>query len=407
MGLKVGELFLDLGIEGADKTVGAITGVKSGLQSTASSGLEARVAIVGAMYALQSLFSTSNKAGSDLVNFNAQLGVSAKTLQQYQYAARQVGVSNQEVEGSFKGLQASMTDILLNGKAPSGMARLSMLVGEITPQDIKEFAEKPQLLIAKLQEYALKEDNAGLRNSVLKSFGVGDGMAAALRRNAFTPEVMARAPTYSDQEIKNLDKANAGWANLGNTIEMAVGKFNAKHGVDLIDNINKLVPKVLELADAFMKVADQLKIFEYIGKAFEGWGLIFDEINQASKDMGSGKPAKSVTGQLIESVGSIKQVGPSKSFKEETEGLVKMFQSGEYKRLWNWDQPSVLGKDGRNIAPNTSQLPSNAPAGATNVEVNQTINANHSLNDPAATAKTMKEATKQAYRQMPAQSQGN
>src|ERR1700744_4238817 len=104
--MDIGSLFLNLGIKGSEKTVGALTDVKKGLGELGSMSLEAKAGIVAAMYALEQLFATSGKAGTDLTNFNAITGESVKTLQQYQYAARQVGVSNQEVEGSFKTLQS-------------------------------------------------------------------------------------------------------------------------------------------------------------------------------------------------------------------------------------------------------------------------------------------------------------
>src|SRR5580698_7170089 len=187
--MDIGSLFLNLGVRGTDKTVGALTNVKKGLSETASLSLEAKAGIVGAIYALERLFATSGKAGTNLANFNAVTGESVKTLQQYQYAARQVGISNEDVEGSFKGLQSAMTKTLIGEGAPKGLARVGLLTGGISQQDIKKFAEQPQLLIQRLQEYSKKETNIGLRNETLKSFGISEGMIAALSRQAFRPDV--------------------------------------------------------------------------------------------------------------------------------------------------------------------------------------------------------------------------
>src|SRR5690606_31861901 len=100
--------------------------------------------------------------------------------------------------------------------------------------------------------------HAGLRNEVLKSFGLGDDMIAALTRNAFTPEVMAKAPLYSDAEIERLDKANAAWKNLGQTIQMAFGRFNSEYGPEMVQNISNLVPEVIRLTEAFTQLADKM-----------------------------------------------------------------------------------------------------------------------------------------------------
>lgn len=300
--MNVADLFINIAVTGADKTVGAFTGITKGLEETKSASLEAKAAILAAMYATQQLFSQSGQAGTDLTNFNAILGVSAKTLQQYQYAARQVGVSNQEVEGSFKSLQSAMTKTLMGKGAPAGLARVADLTGGISEKDLKAYAEKPQLLIQRLQEYAKREKNAGLRNETLKSFGLSDNFTAALTRNAFTDKQLNKAPVYSDSEIDKLDRANIAWSNLSNKIQMAVGHFNAMHGGQIVNDISMITDKVLKLAEAFITLADKLKFFEGVGKAFEGWAAILGGANTAVTRL-SGAAATGGTEGVAKEVG--------------------------------------------------------------------------------------------------------
>lgn len=259
--MKIGELLISLGITGGDKAKKEVSGLKDAMKETKSVSLEAKAAILGAMYALQRLFANSSQAGTDLMNFNSQVGVSTQTLQQYQHAARQVGLSNQEVAGTFKSLQNAMVKTLTGKGPPEFIAQVAMKTG-IKNTDIEKFAKEPQLLLQKLQEYAQKETNAGLKNEVLKSFGLSDGMIAALSRNAFRPEVLAQAPTYSDREIQSLDKANAAWSNLGTKIEMAIGRFNAKHGGDIVQDISKMTDAVIRLAEALVLLSEKFKLFE-------------------------------------------------------------------------------------------------------------------------------------------------
>lgn len=260
--MNIGELFVKLGIQGGDKTLGTLKENQKAFKGTASMALEAKAAILGAVYALQSLFRASNNLGSDLTNFNATLGVSAKTLQQYQYAARQVGVDNKAVEGSFRALQSAMTKTLMGEGAPKGLARVAQLTGDINPDDLLEFSKAPEKLIQRLQEYASKEKDAGFRNEVLKTFGLGDDMIAALNRQAFRPEVLAKAPTLSDKELGNLDKANVGWANLLNKIERAVARFNAQYGPDLVEGLSDITDQVIKLANALVELSNKLQVFE-------------------------------------------------------------------------------------------------------------------------------------------------
>lgn len=345
--------------------------------------LEAKAAIIGAMYALQRLFSASGQRGTDLANFNSLLGVSTKTLQEYQYAARQVGVSNQEVEGSFKAIQGAMTKTLMGEGAPKGLDWVAKLTGGISPEDIENFAKQPQLLIQRLQEYAQKETNVGLRNETLKSFGIGDNMIAALTRNAFTPEVMSKAPTYSDSEVNALDKANIAWSNLGNKIEMAVGRFNAMHGGQLVKDISMITDKVLGLTEAFIKLADKLKIFQLIGKSFEGWGMIFDSLSggvDALNDPVKGKALKEGASDLLSDI----------------PGMLSYLLSD-------------LTGDGsavNTIAPTMPVAPKDNNS-TQNVSVQQTLNFQHDGKDATRTSGSVKKAVQDAFRQMSAQSQGS
>lgn len=462
--MKIGELFVQLGLTGSDKAKKEIKDVKGGLKETASASLEAKAAIVGAMYALQRLFSASNQAGTDLTNFNAQIGVSAQTLQQYQYAAQQVGVSNQEMAGTFKSLQSTMTKTLMGEGAPKGLARVAMLTGGMTPADLEKFAKQPQLLVQKLQEYAQKETNAGLRNEVLKGFGISDSMAAALSRNAFRPEVLAKAPTYSDKEINALDKTHAAWSNLGTKIEMTIGRFNAKHGGKLIEDISNITDKVFLLGEAFMKMAEKFKVFEWIGKVFEGWAIILDTVTTLADGVdapeGSAKKIKSdeIKGGFKEALnwmlerkflpdepgktsgypqfdtskpmfqwGASKTPNsPVKSPIKPSTGPMVVPQERPFKVLPGGGQKSETEKPitpptlkvipGQSHAPGVPavkdvvpKMPAQAAAGGNQVsitnEFNQEFNFSDGVADPQATADSVKRSVQQAFRQSFAQSQ--
>lgn len=395
--MDIGSLFLSLGIKGTEKTLGALTGVKKGLSETASLSLEAKAGILGAMYALEQLFAASGHAGTELTNFNALTGQSVQTLQQYEYAARQVGVSNQEVDSSFKNLQSTMTKTLMGEGAPKGLARVSLLTGGLTQKDIQEYAKQPALLIQRLQEYAQKETNVGLRNETLKSFGLGENMVAALSRNAFRPEILKKAPTYSDAEVGKLDKANIAWSNLGQKIQMAVGHFNALHGGQLVSDISKIVDQVIRLTEAFLKLSDKLHFFEGIGKIFQGWSEIFKAVNIGVESLTNttapkGKGSPTIPDRGVPSI------------------LKDSFQGGEN---------VILGMFG-DLKDHFSSGSSIAPSMAKNIQSTQNNNVTvtnqfqHAGADHKKVGESVKQAIQeahrqihqQAYRQMHANAQG-
>ncbi len=459
--MNIAELFINLGIKGTDKTVSGIASVQKGLKETASTSLEAKAAIVGAMYALERLFATSGQAGTELTNFTSLLGVSAKSLQQYQYAARQAGVSNQAVEGTFKALANTATNTLLGKGAPEGLARISqvtkMQVGQML--GLLNQASKGDVipLFKVLDQYARLETNSGFRNKNLKDMGVSEDIIAASVRNKFTPNILNAAPTYSDKEISALDRANIAWSNLGTNIEMAVGHFNAMHGGQLVNDISTLVPKVLELAGAFVKVAEQLKIFQLVSESLKGWSIIFDGISKAVESIAKNEKLFSALSEInpvrgvetvVGGVASAATTGANalttgakgaEARKDSMEAFKGFFSvlAEAWREMGNsgTQDPSLaamLAREGmangapaapgvapaprsnvvqlptaRSVAPAVPAAASGGGAPVQNVEVNQHLIFNHDGKDHQRAASEMKRAVKDAYRQMPAQAQGS
>jgi hypothetical protein len=404
MSVTAGEFFVNLGIKGAEKTVGAISSVRKGLNETASTSIETKAAIVGVMYAFERMFAASGAMGTGLTNFNSLLGVSTKTIQQYQYAARQMGVANEDTANTFRALQGLMSKTLMGEGAPKGLARVAALTGGISPQDILNFQKSPDLLIQKLQQYAQREKNLGLRNEVLKSFNLSDAMIAAMSRNAFSPSQLAKAPMYSENEIHALDRANIAWSNLGTKIEMAIGKFNAKHGGQLVKDISHITDEVLRLVEAFTRLAEKLKVFDWIGKIFQGWSLIFEGATTAVDKMGSAKGRTQLGGDIKDFFKEMPSVFGAMldDISPETKDKFKQILYGDtpfYKPLPQGTAGAVTPRMPPAAGPSTSNTQ--------NVNVNQTLNFSHDGKDHKQTGDSTKKAIQDFYRQNPAVGQGS
>ncbi len=356
--MQVGELFVNLGIKGADKTVAALGSVKQSLGNVSSMSIEAKAGIIGAMYALERLTAASGAMGTSLTNFTALTGLSAKSLQEWQYAARQAGVSGDEMSGSMKGVQSAMANMLMGKGAPEGLGLIASKVGF----DMSR-ARDTAYVLGQYQEFA-QSVPADIGNTALKSTGLSEGVISAMRRNAFRPDVFAKAPTYSDREIGALDKANIAWSNLGNKIEMAIGHFNSRHGGQLVKDISMITDKVIKLAESFTTLAEKLKVFQLIGKVFEGWGIIFDGLNSALKNASTSKP------------------GDKPSFMNE---FFKEFQ----KDINLIVEPSVGNH------PNLGSKQ--------NVQINQNLHFQHDGKDAGKIKDSHRKSAQDAFRQMPAQ----
>ncbi len=272
--MEIAELFVSLGIKGSDKTVKAFEQIEGGLKKTAAMSIEAKAAIVGAGYALQSLFAQSGAQGTALSQFGALMGGGIQTLQKYQYAARQVGIANEDTEATFKNLAATATKQRLGLATPALFGTVSAKVGGLTGKELQDFEHKPELYLQKLQQYAQAEKDIGVRNQALRSFGLSDQMIAALSQKSFTQDKMKGAPTYSDKEVANLNSANIAWSNLGTKIQMAIGHFNAAHGGALVRGFSILVDLGVRLANGLVRVAEKTKFFDTLK-------YVFDKIEQS------------------------------------------------------------------------------------------------------------------------------
>lgn len=357
--MKIAELFVGLGVKGGDAAAKAIGGVKTGLGETKSMALETKAAIIAVVYGLERMMSQSAQVGTSLMNFNALTGIGTKELQQWQYAARQAGVSGEELTGSIKGVQASMTSMLTGQGAPKGLAMLANKVGFD-----KTRARDTLYVMEQLQKFAQAVPK-DVGNDMLKSFNLSEGTIAAMRRNMFTPQNFAKAPSYGEKEVAQLNRVDVAWANLGQKVQMAFGHFSSKHGMQLVKDLSKITDAVLHLADALTTMGEKWKVFGAISKVLTFFA------------------------DAIES-------------KEGTALGERHYE----KKLWKQITTSGgLFGGGDAAAPNT-------PVGAggaaqQNINVQQTLQFQHDGKDAKKTGDSTSKAVKDAFRQMSAQGQGS
>lgn len=371
--MTIAELFVELGIKGSEKTVQGLKSVRNGLGDLKTMSLETKAAIAAAVYGLQHMMSQSAQMGTGLTNFTALTGLSAKTLQQWQYAARQAGVSGEELTGSLKAVQQGMTNMLMGKGAPEGMGLLANKVG-FDPKRARDTF----YVMEQLQKFARSGVSNDMANTVMKSFGLSEGTIAAMRRQVFTPAMFAKAPTYSEGETKQLDRVNVAWSNLGNKIQMAFGRFTSKHGMQLVSDISKITDQVVRLADAFMRLADKLKFFQGIAKVFEGWSMIFNGITNTVNDISSDK------GGVLS--------GMWKKTKEVGAGAMDA-----YKGMQIEEQERIQAMIQRNAAEFKNRQ--GGTSNTNTLTVNQNLNFQHDGKDHAKTSKSVNDAVQKAYRQ--------
>jgi len=371
--MNIAELFVNLGIRGSEKTIGSLTQVKSGLGDAKNMAVETKVAILGAMYAVERLFAASGQRGTDLMNFNALLGTGSEMLQRYQYAARQAGLSNQEMTATFGKLAEAGTRMRLGGPMPTGFPLVQKLTG-MQPEEMLAGGANPEIILKRLREYAQKEKDIVLRNATLRSFGLSDDMISALVRGKFndnvlnSPDAMKNAFTLDQQ--KNLDNYRAGVEKLQSAWEKFIGDFNSEHGLKMLEDLTKVSTSVMALATSFEHLSRAIHLFDHMGTVFQGWSEIFTLIAMKLDDIMGVTPAsekaKPMWKRLEEAFGKdpgskapawfTRMMGGIRDFKpqkedESTSGQVPKKPS---------DKPGAVPKK----LPATVKKPGGSPAGS-------------------------------------------
>lgn len=393
--MTAGELYVSLGVKGADKTMTALGSIKNGLTEAKSVSLEMKAALVGAMYALERVFAKSGAVGTGMTNFTALTGLSAKTLQQWQYAARQMGASSDDVTSSIMAIQKAMAGVDLNKGVPEGLMLLSQAAGGI------DFRKKddPFYMMAAFQKAVHNLGNSprakAIENYLVSSMGINPAMIAAMQRNAFNEKAFKAAPIYSDKELGNLDKANIGWSNLSNEIEMAFGHFNAKHGTELVKEFTTLTRGAEKFAESLEHISEKFKVIETAGHALEGIGNTFKLIGEIM-DKFQGKESKK--GDLLytppgqEAVPGFKD-SPVGHFLSAAWGAIAPGSSGPSNIEIN---PAHIPVPAEIARPNTSHS-----AHTTNrtTTFNQQFHYQHDGKDSKKNASDMRKVHQDAYRQ--------
>ncbi len=282
--MKIAEFFAELGVVGSEKTIGSLTQIDKGFVTIAGSSLEAKAAMIGALYALERMFSASGTIGTGLSQFTTLTGRSAEVLQVYQRAANQVGVQNEDVTSSFKNLQSAMAKMVMGEGAPKGLGLMVKTLKDsginVPLAEINKWISNPDALIQRLQQFAKVTSKPGMeafRNEVLRSFGVSDPMIVALSKGAFSPEKMKGFNVYSQNQIESLQKIKAEWGNVFYKIEKFFGDLNSKHGREIVGTISDLTDVVLRLAKALEVLGEDLGVFKFISN-------LAKDLNSESKE---------------------------------------------------------------------------------------------------------------------------
>lgn len=259
----VGELFVQLGITGADKNKKALQDTKTGLVDVQSSGLAAKAAIVSVVYAIEKLTSQAAQFGLGVRQFENLTGLSSDGLQRWQYLLRQSGVGAEEATSSLKSLQNVMTDMALGKGIPEGFNLLAGKVG-FDPTRIRDTF----YVMDKLKQFAqATKDTPDVANHVLRSFGISDATIQALRTTKVEIDKIRPSQIYSQKEIDALARIEIAWMNFWNSIKMLGGHVTSQYGMGFLSVLQYDLKWVVDLSNSFQKLIKQFPELQAVAVA--------------------------------------------------------------------------------------------------------------------------------------------
>lgn len=255
--MKIAELFIQLGVKGADQTTSALKDVKSSMIDIGIATSAAVAAVSAAIYSFKQLSAQSNEAGKDLHQFEVFTGLSADRLQRWQYLALKSGVSAQQMAQDFKAVQGVISQMVLGKGRPEGLGALINTVGF----DVRR-ARDTEYVLNKLREYAQKTKGLPESNKILASFGLSNDVIQALKSSTLDLEKVSLNHRYAPGEIQALNSMAIAWSNLGDKVEHAIGRMNVRFGPSLLRDLTKLTDSILGLVTALGGLAEKLQILK-------------------------------------------------------------------------------------------------------------------------------------------------
>ena len=263
----IAEFLVKIGIKGDDKTKEGIGQLDSKLRDLGSTSLAVKAGIFAALYGFERFTASAAGAGAGLVNFAASTGMSMKSLQEWKHAAQQANVAGSEVESSMTTMKQRMFDMMQGKAKPEGFSMFTNWLRESEHEnfDPRQALADPEYMLQRLQKFAQSSYDPMLLKEKIGSMLPGDGMFAALRQGVFNQKNYSQASVLSDGEAKNLAKVKADVANIFEKLEVNLGKMISKHGPQLLKDIERVIPKILQLTNALLQLAERLKVFESIG----------------------------------------------------------------------------------------------------------------------------------------------
>ena len=280
--MNIGELFVTLGLKGADKTNKDLDKTKDKMMGLTKKSIAAIGAIAGVSIGLGAIYSRAVNSGVGLSKFSNYMGQSSKELQKWQHIAMDAGVAGAEVENSFRRLSELAGDFEMTGNIPAELSKIAKITGGI---DLDKLGDADYML-RKIQDFL--QSGAEAQN-VLNTYASGlvsPEMIQFLNTNKKDPSMVPDSAIMSDRTARALNDSKVQFDKFIKDIEVRFAGLFAKIGPKILPKLRELAVEVVNLTEALIMFLSNNKIFDMLGSVIKALShALRGDIWKASEEM--------------------------------------------------------------------------------------------------------------------------
>jgi len=377
--MNVGELYINLGVKGAEVATKSLESVDSGMTKVKDTSLEAKAAILAVVYGVEQIVSSAGAFGAHMNLFGEMTSINGKKITnevlKWGAALEQLGLSSEQAQGAFLSVQGVITKALLPG-------------GSVTPY-LNEFLKRMHMTIDEARNVPLlmerfrsimknSKDKPYITTLAQGAFGLNPEISAAIGLLNKNPMEMALR-TSNEGQVERLSGLYKQWVQFEQAISQDSKNFADNFGGGMVKTlagalhvIEKLAPPMASLAEssaiiqaAFIAIAASLAP---ISAAIAGLIWVLGEWDKNSNNQpsifGTGKNSKMPAWMTLGT-----KIG------EGTEDFLEKFNGGNL--FGGYHLPTSLGE-----FMDRGKLPTQGPIDTRSWPANIQINHNTTIQGP-------------------------
>lgn len=300
--MNVGELFIDIGIKGAQKVGQALKGITTDMGDFSNKALLGKSAVAGVFYGIEQMMTKAADAGMTLERFTNLTGLNTDEVQKWQVVLNRAGVTADEVTSSFTQVASAVAKIKL-AEGSNGFTPLMRYTKDFDFNKV----DNPNYIYQKAQELTRsKEIPISFQNEFLRKAGFSDQVIAGLRSATRSVDQIRPGEILSKATIKQNSAIKGDFLDLQRRFLLLESRTTSKYGRPIEQELGRALSgagKLISVLEKFSQTSPNLAIAMTalsvaIGAAFFPWTAAAIGLTAALSYFAD--PKNSLIGKLFE-----------------------------------------------------------------------------------------------------------